>query len=76
MTEIIRYLIMFYMFTGFIAALDICYNDEKHGKQHGLFDTGFIVLLCILFWLPVGIISVYWFGLTALYNMITEEEND
>lgn len=72
----IKYLLIFYVLTGFIAALDICYNDEKRGKPHGLFDTGFIILMCGLLWLPVGIISVYWFGLTALYDIITEEEND
>ena len=63
-----------YLVTGFIMAFDVCYYDSKHCKQHGLLETGIIIMSMVFAWLPLVVISIYWYWLKGLYAIITEEE--
>lgn len=71
-----KYFIIFYAVTGLVMAFEYIYYDSRKNIQHGLFDTGFIMLLFILLWMPISILAIYGYALTALYDIITEEEND
>ena len=67
---------IFYLFTGWIMSFDYIYHEKQKGKQLGLFDTGIMMFLFIIFWMPASLVAIYWYALIALYNIITEEEND
>ena len=69
-------LLIVYCLTGFIMAFDWCLHDNNKGKHHGLFETGFSVLIFTLFWLPIVMLCTYWYALVLIYTAITEEEND
>lgn len=69
-------LLIVYCVTGFVMAFDWCLHDNNKGKHHGLFETGFSVLIFTLFWLPIVMLCTYWYALVLIYTAITEEEND
>lgn len=71
-----NYFIIWYMITGWIVAFDLCYHYKENGKQLGLADTGIHIVLCVIFWLPALILCIYGYGLKALWEIITEEEDD
>ena len=68
--------LILYLLTGWIMSFDYIYHKKQKGKQHDLLDTGLIMLLFIFLWFPVSLVAIYWYALIALYNIITEEEND
>ena len=69
-------IITFYIFTGWVTAFDYIMHDNSKGKHHGLFETGIIMLLFMILWLPLHLVTIYSYALTSLYGAITEEEND
>ena len=69
-------IITLYILTGWLMSFDYIYYDSQKGKQHGLIETGIIMLLFMVLWFPINLVAIYWYALTALYNLITEEEND
>ena len=69
-----HWMLILYAITGFVTAFCLCYHDYKRHKEHGILDTGLIIILCTAFWLPALILSIYKYALTGLYDLITEEE--
>lgn len=70
----ITFALIVYLVTGFVMAFDWCMFDSNKGKHHGLFETGFIMLVFTLFWLPIVVLCTYWYALALIYTAITEEE--
>ena len=71
-----KYLIIIYLVTGFITAFDVCFEFKKSGKNLDILDTGWILILSILFWLPGFMLCTYGYALKFLWEIITEEEDD
>ena len=69
-------LIILYLLTGWIMSFDYFYFEKEKGKHHDLIESGIIMMLFIFLWMPVSLVAIYWYALIALYNIITEEEDD
>ncbi|MCR4715890.1 MAG: hypothetical protein K5656_01795 [Lachnospiraceae bacterium] len=69
-------LIILYLLTGWIMSFDYFYLEKEKHKHHSLIESGIIMMLFILLWMPVSLVAIYWYALIALYNIITEEEDD
>ena len=65
-----------YLVTGFIGALDICYELKKEGKDFEISDTSWVVILSMFLWLPAIIFCFYGYACKALWEISTEEEDD
>ena len=47
-----------YLLLGYVIAFNVCCRMERQRVELSLFDTGFIILLFTVGWLPIDIMNV------------------
>lgn len=71
-----NYLIIIYLITGFVGAFDVCFQLKKDGKDFDILDTGWVMILSLFLWLPAIMFCFYGYAFKALWEIVTEEEDD
>ena len=58
--------------TGYVLAFNYCRVQEVKGRTLSLIDTGLVIMLATVFWLPLYMLKVYCDGMFYLYQIINE----
>lgn len=68
-------LLFMYLITGYCKAFTFCEMFEaKHKTALNMFETGWVILLFMLFWLPLYMFGVYYnVVMILMYNIISKK---
>ena len=68
--EYLPYIMMAYLFTGYVAAFGIYYNELRHGKHWDLLSTGILVLGITVLWAVLVVVMIYASGICGVYGLL------
>ena len=61
-----------YILTGYVSAFNYCKVQELKGRTLGLLDTGIVILIYTVLWLPLNMLDIYLNGILAMYQTLDE----